>query len=76
MPKLDEYKEILNTLRVSVSLSFGILVLIITGLIKRYDSSHVDLFFWAGIIFAFIVLLVIFKLYLKISRVTKRIGDL
>jgi len=50
--------------------------MIITGLIKRYDSGTIDLFFWAGISFSIIILVIIFKLYLKISIVTKKIGGL
>jgi len=76
MSKLDEIKEILNTLRVSTSVTFGILMLLITGLIKRFDSGHIDLLFWAGVLISFLIIIVIFKLYLKISEKTKNIGAL
>lgn len=32
MSKLDEVKEILNTLRVAMSLSFGILMIVVSGI--------------------------------------------
>jgi len=51
MSKLDEIKEILNTLRVAMSISFGILVVTITGLVKRLDVDNVDMLFWTGIVF-------------------------
>ncbi len=51
MSKLDEIKEILNTLRVAMSISFGILVVAISGLVKRLDAGNVDILFWAGIVF-------------------------
>ena len=76
MSKLDEIKEILNTLRISTSITFGILMLLITGLIKRFDSGDIDLLFWAGVLISFLIIIVIFKLYFKISEKTKNIGEL
>ena len=35
MSKLDEVKEILNTLRVAMSLSFGMLVVVVTGIMNN-----------------------------------------
>ena len=76
MGKLDEVKEILNTLRIATSISFGLLILTVTGLIKRFDSGNIDMLFWAGIIFSIFVVIIIFKLFTKISDKTKQIGDL
>ena len=39
MSKLDEVKEILNTLRVAMSLSFGLLIVVVSGIIKRFDNN-------------------------------------
>ena len=75
MSKLDEVKEILNTLRIAMSISFGILVTI-TGLVNRLDAGHVDMLFWAGITFSVLIIIVIFNLFVKISDKTKEIGDL
>lgn len=76
MSKLDAIKEILNTLRVAMSISFGILVVTITGLVKRVDEGNVDLLFWAGIVFSILIIIVILKLLIKISDKTKQIGGL
>jgi len=76
MSKLDEIKEILNTLRVAMSISFGILVVTITGLVKRLDVDNVDTLFWTGIVFSILVIIVILKLFIKISDKTKQIGGL
>ncbi len=76
MSKLDEIKEILNTLRVAMSLSFGILVVTITGLVNRVDADRVDTLFWVGIAFSVLLVLVIFMLFIKISDKTKQIGGL
>ncbi len=76
MSKLDEIKEILNTLRIAMSISFGILVVVITGLVKRLDAGNVDVLFWAGIIFSVFNIIIILMLFIKISDKTKQIGGL
>jgi hypothetical protein len=48
MSKLDEVKEILNTLRVAMSLTFGMLIIVVGGIIKRFDENNVDPIFWLG----------------------------
>ena len=76
MSKLDEVKEILNTLRVALSLSFGMLVIVVSGIINRLDNNHVDAIFWLGVLFAVFLLIVIFLLIIKISQRTKEIKEL
>ncbi len=39
MAKIDEIKELLNSLRVWLSLCVGLIVVIMGGLISRYDSQ-------------------------------------
>ncbi len=74
--KLDEVKEILNTLRVAMSLTFGMLIIVVGGIIKRFDDSHVDSIFWLGAFFTVFLLVVIFLLVIKISQRTKEIKEL
>ena len=76
MSKLDEIKEILNTLRVPMSISFGILIVTITGLVKRLDGNDMELLFWAGVVFSVLIIIVILKIFIKISEKTKQIGGL
>lgn len=76
MSKLDEVKEILNTLRVALSLSFGMLVIVVSGIINRLDNNHVDTIFWLGVLFAVFLLIIIFLLIIKISQRTKEIKEL
>lgn len=76
MSKLDEVKEILNTLRVAMSLSFGMLVIVVSGIINRFDQNQVDMVFWLGFLFAVFLLVVIFLLIIKISQKTKEIKEL
>jgi len=76
MSHIDEVKEILNTLRVAMSINFGILVILIGSLIKRYDAEKIDYLFWVGTIFVFVLLLTIVLIIRKISAKTKEIKDL
>ncbi len=76
MAKIDEIKEILSTLRVALSIAFGILVVIVGSLVKRYDALKVDAIFWIGIVFVFFVLLFIVQIVKKISKKTKELKDL
>ncbi|PHR55462.1 MAG: hypothetical protein COA44_10425 [Arcobacter sp.] len=76
MAKIDEIKEILNTLRIAMSIGFGILVIVIGSLIKRYDSGIADSIFWSGVLFSFCLLVFIVLIIRKISFKTKEIKDL
>jgi len=76
MSKLDEVKEILNTLRVAMSLTFGMLIIVVGGIIKRFDDNNVDSIFWLGTFFTVFLLAVIFLLIIKISQRTKEIKEL
>ena len=76
MGKIDKVKEILNTLRIAMSISFGILVVLVGSLIKRYDASKLDVIFWSGFFLSLIVLSVIAAIMVKISNKTKEIEEL
>ena len=76
MAKIDEIKEILNTLRVAMSIAFGILVVLVGSLVKRYDVDKVDALFWIGVVFVFALLGLIVLVIKKISKKTKEIKDL
>ena len=76
MAKIDEIKEILNTLRIAMSIAFGILVIVVGSIVKRYDINNVDTIFWIGVGFIFLVLFFIVYIIKKISSKTKEIKDL
>jgi len=76
MGKIDEVKELLNTLRVAMSISFGILVILIGSIIKRYDAEKIDVLFWSGILFALAIIGAIVVIIFKIANKTKEIKDL
>lgn len=76
MSKIDEVKEILNTLRVLMSLTVGILVLIVGKMVVLYDTNQFGEVFWltiaAGLADLVALLLIIWKIALK----TREIRDL
>jgi len=76
MGQIDKIKEILTTLRVAMSVAFGVLVIIIGNVIKRYDNNSIDLLFWAGVIFSVLITAIIILLIMNISKKTNEIGDL
>ena len=76
MGKIDEVKEILTTLRVAMSIAFGVLIITIGSILKRYDDNLIDLLFWAGIGFSISIIGVIVVLIINISKKTKEIGEL
>ncbi len=59
-----------------MSIAFGILVIVIGSVIKRYDAQNVDDIFWIGIGFSSLILLFIVSIIKKISKKTKEIKDL
>ena len=76
MGKIDEVKEILNTLRIAMSILFGIIVILTGSLVKRYDLGNIDNLFWIGIILIFVFMLVLLLVIKKIAKKTKEIKDL
>ncbi len=57
-------------------LTFGMLIIVVGGIIKRFDETHVDSIFWLGAFFNVFLLAVIFLLVIKISQRTKEIKKL
>jgi len=76
MAKLDEIKEILNSLRVAMSIAFGIFVLVIGKVVSLYSSNLIDEIFWTSIILAVVILLVIYIIVKKIAQKTREIRDI
>ncbi len=76
MAKIDEIKEILNSLRVAMSIAFGIFVLVIGKVVSLYSSNLIDEIFWTSIVLAVIILLVIYIIVKKIAQKTREIRDI
>ena len=76
MGKLDEIKEILNTLRVAMSIAFAILLFVIGAIVKRYDDQNVDDIFWLSIVVIVSILVSIIFIVRKITKKTREIREL
>lgn len=76
MAKLDEVKEILNTLRIWLSLTIGLIVVTTSGLISRHGEDKIDWIFWSGSFLLMVLLMVLLLVIIKISNKTKEIKDL
>ncbi len=76
MGKIDEVKEILNTLRVAMSIGFGVFVLIVGKIVSLYTDETFSEIFWMSIVASILNIVVIFLIVRKISAKTKEIKDL
>jgi ABC-type multidrug transport system permease subunit len=76
MAKIDEVKEILNSLRVGLSIVVGIIVLLTGSLINKKQADIVDIFFWLGLLLDIVLLLIFLKIILSIKKHTKEIKEL
>ena len=76
MAQLDEVKEILNTLRVGLSILIGLIVITTGSLINKEQLGQTDIYFWLGIGFEFILLIAFVKVISSIKKYTKKIKDL
>jgi hypothetical protein len=76
MGKIDELKELLNTLRLWLSLLFGAVFLVGSGVVSRFDAAKIDVLFWIGLILIILFGLIIVFLSAKISKVTKQTKEL
>ncbi len=76
MGKIDEVKEILNTLRVVMSIFFGVFVLIVGKIVTFYGNKDFSELFWMSIIAAILTIAVIVLIIRKIALKTKEIKDL
>lgn len=76
MAKIDEIKEILNSLRVAMSIAFGVFVLILGKILSMYTDNQIIDIFWLAIAAAIINLAVIFVIIRQITKKTREIRDL
>jgi hypothetical protein len=76
MGKLDEVKEILNSLRVGLSLVVGLIVITTGSLINKEQQNQVDIYFWLGSAFDLVLMYIFIKLIISIKKHTKEIKDL
>jgi len=76
MAKIDEIKEILNTLRLFFSIAIGLIVVLTGSLIRKEEIGNVDLYFYIGSFIDFILMIGLIFLIKSIKKNTKIIKDL
>ena len=76
MSKIDEVKERINYLKSFLTIIFGMLVLVIGGLINLYLKNHVTEIFWIGFVIIIILLVTALKVMFKIEVYLKKLGEL
>jgi len=73
MAKIDEVKELLNTLRAVFGLLVAVILTITAGLIKIYYSNNIDILFYVG---AFFDIILVLCLPIIAKYVVKKIREL
>jgi len=76
MAEIDEVKEILNSLRVAMSIIIGLLVVIIGATIKLERSNQIDIYFYSGLVSILVLVVAFLKTVSMIRKNTKKIKDL
>jgi hypothetical protein len=76
MAEIDEVKEILNSLRVAMSITIGLLVVIIGATIRLEQSNQINIYFYAGIVSVLVLVVAFVKIVSLIRENTKKIKDL
>ena len=73
MAKIDEIKELLNTLRAVFGIIVAVILTITAGLIKMYYNDKIDILFYIGSIFDIIL---VFSLPIIAKYIVKKIKEL
>ena len=76
MAKIDEIKEILNTLRLFFSIGIGLVVVLTGSLISKEKAEEVDMYFWIGSFIEFILIIGLIFIIKAIKNNTTKIKDL
>jgi len=76
MAKIDEVKEILNTLRLFFSIGIGLIVVITGSLISKEQNNTIDIYFWIGSVIDFIIMIGLIFIIKAIRKNTEKIRDL
>ena len=76
MAKIDEVKEILNTLRLFFSIAVGIIVILTGSLINKEKVGDIDIYFWMGSIIDFMSIIGLVLIVKSIKKNTQEIRKL
>jgi Na+/melibiose symporter-like transporter len=76
MAKIDEVKEILNTLRLLFSIGIGLIVVLTGALINKEQNNQIDIYFWVGSMIDIIIMIGLIFTIKSIKKNTTKIRDL
>ena len=76
MAKIDEVKEILNTLRLFFSIGVGLVVVLTGALINKEKTLDIDFYFWIGTFIDFIIIIGLAFIVKNIKKNTEIIKEL
>jgi len=76
MAKIDEIKEILNTLRIAMSIVAGVLVVLVGKLFTKFENQEFDELFWFITVSILLIIFIEVLIVFNISKKTKEIKDL
>jgi len=76
MARIDEIKEILNTLRVTLTIIVGLVTIITGNVISRIDMGKYDFWAWCGVVAIVILSVALVFVSTFLSKRTKEIKDL
>ena len=78
MARLDEAKELINNIRIGITIVFLMIISLTSGLVNRFDKDKIDLLFYIGSIIEFslmIFAILLFKLLKKKTKEIRHIKD-
>jgi hypothetical protein len=73
LAKIDGFKELLNNLRVAVTLCILLIIPLTSGLVTRFDNNKIDTLFFIGIVIDMLLMFLASYFFRKIAKVTKEI---
>jgi len=76
MAKIDEVKELLNTLRAVFGIIVAVILTITAGLIKMYYSNQIDILFYIGSMFNILLVFCLPIIAKYIAKNIKKLKDL
>ena len=76
MAKIDEIKEILNSLRVGMSIIVGLIVILTGPLLNKEQLNQIDIYFWIGLVLDIVLLFSFLQIIKSIRKNIKIIKDL
>ncbi len=76
MARLDEAKELINNIRIGITIIFLMIISLTSGLINRFDKDKIDILFYVGSTIEFSLMIFALLLFKLLKKKTKEIRDI